>query len=271
MRPLTDVAGALDPLAGQRVRRVRRRRRRRTALARRVIALALVTLAAAALALAGWRLLTAPQLAVGTVDVLGASRVPVEEVLEAAAIAPGTNIFRIHPGRIVARLEAIPGVRRAEVVRELPNRVVLVIEERRPFTLVHGTRLHWLDEEGRVLGDASRAVAPPVPVISGLGDEEVESRDRTPGPRTRAALALIRTLVRSGSALTEAISEIDMSRRDGPVLYTVDGIEVRLGSEDWEERLGRLEGVLGQVAEQDAGISVVDLRFRDQVVLQKGG
>ena len=60
-----------------------------------------------------------------------------------------------------------------------------------------------------------------------------------------------------------------MSRREGPVLYTVDGVEVRLGSEDWEERLARLEGVLGQVAAQD--VRTVDLRFRDQVVFQREG
>lgn len=270
-RALTDVADAPDPLVSQRVQRVRRGRARRNILTRRLVALGLCALAAASVGAAAWRLLTAPQLRVAAVEVRGASRVSVEEVLDVAGIAPGTNIFRIDPAAIAARLEALPGVRRAEVIRELPNRVAVVIEERRPFTLVHGERLYWLDEEGRLLGDASRAVVPPTPVISGLDDEEVESRRGEPGPRTRAALALIRTLVRSGSALTEAISEIDMSRRDGPVLYTVDGIEVRLGSEDWEERLGRLEGVLGQVAAQDAGVSVVDLRFRDQVVLQKGG
>ena len=59
-----------------------------------------------------------------------------------------------------------------------------------------------------------------------------------------------------------------MSRPEGPVLYTVDGVEVRLGTEEWEERLARLEGVLAQVATQD--VRGVDLRFRDQVVLRKG-
>ena len=74
---------------------------------------------------------------------------------------------------------------------------------------------------------------------------------------------------RPGSALAAEISEIDMSRREGPVLYTVDGVEVRLGVENWEERLARLEGVLAQVATHD--VRMVDLRFRDQVVFQRGG
>jgi len=90
----------------------------------------------------------------------------------------------------------------------------------------------------------------------------------SPGPKARAAIALIRALLRSGSALTAEISEIDMSRAEGPVLYTVDGVEVRLGAEEWDERLARLEGVLAQVATQD--VNGVDLRFKDQVVLNRG-
>jgi cell division septal protein FtsQ len=108
-----------------------------------------------------------------------------------------------------------------------------------------------------------------MPVISGLTADELASMRTAPGPKARAAITVIRALLRSGAGLTAEISEIDMSRREGPVLYTVDGVEVRLGSEDWEERLARLEGVLAQVATQD--VRAIDLRFRDQVVFQKAG
>jgi cell division septal protein FtsQ len=50
----------------------------------------------------------------------------------------------------------------------------------------------------------------------------------------------------------------------------VGGVEVRLGSEDWDERLARLEGVLAQDSVREGAIRAVDLRFRDQVVLQGG-
>jgi cell division protein FtsQ len=216
-------------------------------------------------------LLTAPRFAVATVEVRGASRVSAERVLTAAGIAPGTNIWRLGPDAVAARVAALPEIRRAEVVRELPNRVAILIEERRPFTLVHGGRLHWLDEEGRLLGEEHQAVTPPVPVITGLTEEELASLRTAPSAKVHAAIALIRMLLQNGSALAAKISEIDMSRREGPVLYTVDGIEVRLGTEDWGERLARLEGVLAQVAAQEESVSAIDLRFRDQVVLTRGG
>jgi len=202
------------------------------------------------------------------VDVRGASRVPVPRILAAAAIAPGANLWTLDSGAVAARVASLPEIRRADVVRELPNRVTIVVEERRPFTLVHAARLHWMDEDGHVLGEERRAVSPGAPVISGLTEEELASMRTAPGPKARAAVALIRALLRSGTMLAAEISEIDMSRPEGPVLYTVDGVEVRLGAEDWDERLARLEGVLAQVATQD--VSGVDLRFKDQVVLRRG-
>jgi cell division septal protein FtsQ len=269
-RPLAlgDYGDPATAVAGQRVGRGRRRRAQRAVPWRRLAgAAALIVGTAVAVVVTGNWVLTTPRFAVVAVEVRGASRVPPQRLLEASGIVHGTNLWRIDPHHVRARLEALPEIRRADVVRELPNRVSIVVEERRPFTLVHAARLHWLDEDGRLLGEESQAVATEVPVISGLSEDELATMRTTPGPRARAAIALIRALLRTGSTLAGEISEIDMSRPEGPVLYTVDGVEVRLGTEQWEERLARLEGVLAQVATGD--VQGVDLRFRDQVVLKK--
>ena len=142
------------------------------------------------------------------------------------------------------------------------------VEERRPFTLAHAGRLHWIDEQGVNLGAETRAVAPKAPVITGLGPGDLTSGDGGPSPRVAAGISLLRVLLRSETTLLQQISEIDVSRPDGPVLYTVDGIEVRLGADDWEGRLGRLQGVLAQVRSGGEAVRAIDLRFRDQVVLK---
>lgn len=265
---LPDLGGRAAFTGRQRVGRTPRARgRRRAWLARVAVALAVVGGLGGAGAVGWYWLTTSPRFAVSTVHVRGASRLQPSRLAEAAGIVAGTSLFAVDPREVRARLEQLPEVRRAEVIRELPNRLEIVVEERRPFTLVHAGRLHWVDEEGLLLGEERRAVAPEVPMISGLSDEELASMRTAPGPNARAAIALIRALLRSGSSLAAEISEIDVSRADGPVLYTVDGVEVRLGHDDWDERLARLEGVLAQLGGQD--VSVVDLRFRDQVVLRK--
>jgi len=265
---LADLGRGSLAVSAQRVGRDRRGARGPARWPRIVgVAGVVVGMAAAATTAVHWAL-TSPRFAVTAVEVRGASRVPPQRILEVSGIVHGANLWRIDPQHVRARLEELPEIRHADVVRELPNRVSIVVEERRPFTLVHGGRLHWLDEEGRVLGEEHHAVAPEVPVISGLSEDELTSMRSAPGPRARQAITLIRALLRTGSTLASEISEIDMSRPEGPVLYTVDGVEVRLGTEEWEERLARLEGVLAQVATED--VNGVDLRFRDQVVLRKG-
>jgi cell division protein FtsQ len=266
---LADMGERSVFVAGQRVGRSKRPRPARRARVRRLlgIVLAIVVIAAVGGAALHW-LLTTQRFAVASVEVRGVSRVPADQILAVAAIPRGTNIFKLDTLGVIDRVESLPEVRRADVVRELPDRVVISVEERRPFTLVHGGRLHWMDEEGRLLGASPEAVAPPMPVISGLSADELASMRASPGPKARAAIGVIRALLRSGTGLTAEISEIDMSRREGPVLYTIDGVEVRLGTEDWDERLARLEGVLTQIATQD--VRTVDLRFRDQVVFQRG-
>jgi len=229
------------------------------------IGIALAVLGAGGLG-ALW-VLTSPRFTVTEVAVTGASRLRPEDVVAASGIGPGTNLFRLDRGAVVARLEALPLIRRAEMVRRFPNQVTLAVEERRPFTLAHTGRLHWIDEQGVNLGPETRAVAPKAPVITGLAPADLAG-DGGPSARVGAGIALLRVLLRSETTLLQQISEIDVSRPDGPVLYTVDGIEVRLGADDWEARLGRLQGVLAQVRSGGEAVGTIDLRFRDQVVLK---
>jgi cell division protein FtsQ len=269
---LPDLGERTAFIAGQRVGRDPRRRHRRVAKFVRVagsIALGALLVAGATFTIR-W-LLTSPRFTVGHVDVQGATRIGADRVRSAAAIPEGMNLWRLDPAAVAARVAAVPEIRRAEIIRRFPNRLVILVEERRPFTLVHAGRLHWLDEEGRVLEAVSQAVSPSVPVVSGLSDAELTSMRNDPSPRAREAVALIRMLLRNGSALAGEISEIDVSRGDGPVLYTADGVEVRLGSEEWEERLARLERILKQVGRDGEAVQAIDMRFRDQVVLTKGG
>lgn len=270
---LPDIASRGRLIAGQRVGRLRFRRRvarraRWIAGAIAFLLLALVVWEAAARG-AAWAV-RSPRFAVSVVDVTGQSRLTREEIVAAADLAPDANLFTLEPRSVVARLEALPLVRRAEVIKSLPGRVTLVVEERRPFTVVNAGRLlHWIDEEGLDLGIESRAVALGVPVLSGLSLDDLGARGtRNASERVGDGLALLRLLLRARTSLLGQISEIDLSRAEGPVLYTLGGVEVRLGKDDWEARLGRLQGVLAQLGAAGKTPISIDLRFRGQVVLR---
>jgi cell division protein FtsQ len=231
----------------------------------------LVSLAAAlaGAVLGGRWVARSPRFDVTSVEVTGQSRMSREAILAAAGIPARVNLFALDPRAVVARLEALPVIRRAEVIRTFPNRLTVIVEERRPFTLVHAGRLYWVDEEGMELGAEPRAVALQAPVLSGLGPDDLGGERRgAASERAVLGIALLRLLHRADSPLLRQISEVDLSRPEGPVLYTVDGIEVRVGKEDWEARFGRLQGVLAQLSASGETVASIDLRFRDQVVLK---
>lgn len=268
---LADLAEPTAAMAGQRLDR-RRRRRRALRRIRRVggwlCAGALLAAVSGPLATGAASFFETSRFAIERVEVAGQSRLSADEVVRASGLARGQNLWSLDARRAVAGVEALPLVRRAEMVRAFPNRVTLMVEERRPFTLVNAGGLHWVDEHGVPLGPETRAVTLDAPVISGVGAEDVTDARRMPSERILAGVALLRTLLRSQSSLLSDISEVDVSRPEGPVLYMLDGIEVRLGSEDWDGRLGRLGGVLAQLRASGQTVTSIDLRFRDQVVLK---
>jgi cell division protein FtsQ len=266
--PLEDWADRPAPVTRQRVDRRRRLLRHARRLSQTGLALVAVAAIVGAGALGVRWLLTSPRFAVSQVEVRGTSRLAAAEIVAASGIRRGANLWKIDPRTAVAGVESLTAVRRAEVIRAFPNRVTIVVEERRPFTLVHAGRLHWIDEEGVRVASEARAVTMTLPVISGLTDDEIASASRAPSERVLTGVRLIRTLLRAGSPLVAQISEVDVGRNDGPVLYTVEGIEVRLGAEEWDARIPRLAGVLAQVAASGQAVSAIDLRFRDQVVLK---
>ena len=109
------------------------RRRRVARRARRLAPVALAALVVLALSGAGalgarW-LLTSPRFAVAEVEVRGASRLAAEEIIAASGIRRGVNLWRLDPAEVVAGVEALSAVRRAEVIRAFPNRVTVVVEE----------------------------------------------------------------------------------------------------------------------------------------------
>ena len=98
---------------------------------------------------------------------------------------------------------------------------------------------------------------------------ELLSMNGAPSGKAHDAIRLIRALLRSGSALAGEISEIDVARADGPVLYTVGGIEVRLGPDEWDERLARLEADHDRL-QRDLADAHERLDYAERVIARDG-
>jgi cell division protein FtsQ len=205
-----------------------------------------------------------PLLATRSVEIAGARRLDEGVVRAAVGIEPGTNLLVIDVAATEARVASLPGIRRAHVARHLPGRLTVLVEEREPYALVNAGGLHWVDAEGYLVTADARPGSTGLPILTGI---DAPTPGTVPSESLRSGLTLLHVLQRTSGRLSTRVSEVDLGHPNGPVLYLVDGIEVRLGPDAWGDRLARLDGVLAELDGRGEPMASIDLRFRDQVVL----
>jgi hypothetical protein len=218
-----------------------KRRGLRAAIMRFCIAL-LVVVAVGAAAYAGVRASQDPRLALGRVDISGCARSSTADVLAAAALPQGSNIWLLDTVAAINRIDALPWTHSATIKRSWPNRVSVTVVERRPVARldlpagggsgeepVAGHAL--LDSQMHVLTvgiDDPRDQALPELKVGGLGAATI-----VPGAdlsKTDAALAYgaFRTLHDAGLA----VRTVDVGFATGIGVETADDFRVLFGAPD---------------------------------------
>ncbi|MGC4934971.1 cell division protein FtsQ/DivIB [Gordonia sp. DT30] len=140
-----------------------------------------------------------PLMSVRDTDVSGNRTVPGAQILDAAAVPPGTPLLRVDTQAVARRIAAIPSVESARVERGYPSTLHITVAERVPVALVpEGDKVHVLDHSG--VGYLTFPVASSPPEIKKLPVLQTA----TPGPAdptTRAALGAVAGLPPELSAL----------------------------------------------------------------------
>lgn len=214
-----------------------------------------VTLVLAGLFVAGglgYLTVESPVFDVDHLRVQGARNVTTDAVIAAADVHRGDALLRVDTGAVRERVEALPWVARAEVGRDLPGTLRIVVHEHEPVAFVHrddGT-VGLLAANGRLVADAD---APPPGAVEVVGLRrppavgEIVSPPDAPGIVTRLPGALARRVV-----------AIDLGD-DGLALDIDGGGEVRLGSlDDVDAKAAAAVAVLERLG--DAPFAYVDVR-----------
>jgi len=199
---------------------------------------------------------------VTTDEVLNALGVPV-----ARSLGSGMNIFRLGLEEKRRQVEAVAWVRSATLARAFPNRLAVFVIERTPVAFVNlGGHVKLVDGEGVVLERPDKAVFD-FPVLTGLGEaEDVATR--------RLKLALYGDFMQGVSqpAAREGwvISEVDLADPDDlkALLIRDDStILVHFGHEAFQERFENFLVLLPELLRSHPRLDSIDLRYRDQIVV----
>ncbi len=108
------------------------------------------------------------------VEIAGVHNASHAQVMEVAGQDIGRNIFFVPLDERQKQLEQIPWVEHASVMRLLPNRISVTIDERTPVAFAQiGPRTSLIDAGGMVMGmPANRQAKYSFPVIRGITETE---------------------------------------------------------------------------------------------------
>jgi hypothetical protein len=247
---------------------VRARRGARAAIVRSVVVL--VALAAiGGAAYAGVRESQDPRFALESVDVVGCSRSTQADVLAAAALPAGINIWLLDIGSAEGRIESLPWTKSAKIARAWPNRVSVSVIERRPaarLDLPQGGSSEeplaghaLLDAQMHVLAvgvDDPRDVRLPELKVTGLSAADVVPGADLSKTDAAVAYAAFRTLQDAGLTARS----IDVGGVTGIGAETADDFRVLFGDSDGLTQKVQLYRLIVVKIASPRQVAYIDLR-----------
>ena len=184
----------------------------------------------------------------------------------------GRNVFYVPLSERRQKLEQIPWIEHATVMRVLPDEIRVSIVERRPVAFTRkGQQIGLVDANGVLLSMSPKTMAErhySFPVLTGL-DPGDSARSRK--ARMAVYLRLMADLDAGGKRNSEEISEIDLTDpEDARVLMPEQGTDIlaHFGENHFLERYQRYKAHIAEWRQQYPHLKSVDLRYDNQVVLQ---
>jgi cell division septal protein FtsQ len=249
-------------------------RKRRLAFSRRGLAIG-VTAATVAL-FTTYRLVglvvSADALTVTRITVSGNARLSHGEVLALLDGLAGRNMLLVSLDEWRRKVLASPWVEDAALRRVLPGTVDVVLAERTPMGIGRiAGGLYLLDRHGGIIDEYGPHHADfDLPIIDGLAPARRPAGGGLIVDQGRAALASrVISSLQSRPELAGRVSQIDVSdARDAVVILKNDTTLVRIGDDQFAERLQSYLDLVAALREKVPQIDYVDLRFGERVYVR---
>jgi cell division protein FtsQ len=206
---------------------------------------------------------------VRNVRVIAQSRVDEQEIAGASEVRIGASIFNLDLAAIGRKIEENPWIARAEVVRSLPDEVVITVTEHQPRAVIQLDYLYYVNAAGEVFKLLDSGDRLDYPIITGIDRQFLLDRPADGQAWLRQALALVGELEGRQLFNLAAVSEIQIDLQDGLVVHTRQhGVPILFGQDDFASKLDRLEKIFSDLEPRLTALQYIDLNVADRVIVK---
>ncbi len=200
-------------------------------------------------------------------EITGMQNVTKAQIMEVMGADIGRNIFFVPLDQQKFQLEQIPWVESASVMRFVPNRLKVEIQERTPVAFARvGPRISLIDAGGTLM-ELPHNHKYSFPVILGMNPGEPLS---TRAPRMKAYNELVQELDSGGARYSQDLSEVDLSDLENLKVRVNDpagDVLVELGSSEYLKRYKTYVSHVQEWRQQFQKLESVNLRYDNQVIV----
>ncbi len=202
-----------------------------------------------------------------------------EVITQFIAAREGANLLAFDLDLARRNLELIPLVRRAEVRRVLPSRLVIQVEERRPVARLQVRRPELrnaeflIDRSGTVfksleLSDG-RVIHPQlsgtIPVLTNVSPTDIQVGRKATSPSIYQALEWLDEFQQSAAASMAEVVAVELSHPRRLVAHTRSGTAVTFETQDYVQQIRRLGVILWWAGREQRQPATVNLAVGQSV------
>jgi cell division protein FtsQ len=196
-------------------------------------------------------------------------RVSAEEIAAASEVRLGVRIFDLDLAAIGRKIEENPWIDRAEVVRSLPDEVVISVTEHEPRAIVQLDYLYYVNAGGEVFKTLDAGDRLDLPIITGVDRQYLLDRPEEGRAWLQQALLLADELRGRSLFNLDDVSELRIDRETGLVVHTRQhGVPVVFGRDEFRRKLDQLERIYGELEPRLTALYYIDLNVPDRVVVK---
>lgn len=226
---------------------------------------------------------TSPVFAIEDIQVSGHQLADPAEIILLSGVQKGENILAADLLEGRERLSLDRRFERVFLSRRWPDKVMIHVRERQPIAFVRLDRLYGVDSDAELIPLPAVHLLPDLPVITGVtvdrneAASSLESSNRfetiretmSTDPNLGRGIYIINMIKHFSPDFLDRISEIHVDHPHDPVVYTVDdGLTIRIGVGRYPHKINLLNKTLEQLDRDGIKTRIIDLRFKDQVIIR---
>ena len=201
-----------------------------------------------------------------------------ESLFKFIDIRRGTNLFTIDLAKLQNQIMTHHWVKGVRITRQLPDTLIIKIEEHKPFALIDLGVKYYVNEEGILFAKVGKdhhdenGDKIKYPVVLGFSTTDFKKGQKTTPEKKeclRKVVSLIPLAQYYGNLSKDRIREVLFDPKEGyGIVLEPKGMVVKLGNGDFIKKLSRFKLIYNELGGQANEVTMVDLENPERAVIR---